>query len=192
MRDPVVMKLRMGALFILTVLVAGCGGGSDEPADEPSTEPTATQTSAAAAGDTECLLGRWYLDTDDYASQAKAYVVGLGVPMESLAISGNQILDFNESPYMSLSTDLQLDAVVQGQPLSVSSQNAGGGEWGWDGESDSEIGVDNWDWTAESSDSPDGAPPLIDPSQGVSVTCTDSRLTVQGAGAPLVGVFVRR
>lgn len=186
------MKKRVGTLLITVVLVSGCGGGSDEPSAEETSEPTASTQTSSAGGDTECLLGRWHLDTDDYASQAKAYVVGLGVPMESLAISGNQILDFNESPFMSLSTNLQLDAVVHGQPLTVSSQNAGGGEWGWDGESDSEIGVDNWEWTVESSDSPDGAPPLIDPSQGVSVTCDDSRLTVQGSGAPLVGVFVRR
>ncbi len=188
------MKLRVGALLIITsAWLAGCGGSDGEPSGGSSSEPTATQTSAeAAGGDTACLLGRWYLDTDDYASQAMTYVVGLGVPMESLTITGNQILDFSENPYMNIATDLTLDAVVKGQPLSVASQSAGGGEWGWNAGSESAIGVDNWEWTAAPSANPDGAPPLLDPSNGISVTCDTDRLTVQGSGAPLTGVFVRR
>ncbi len=188
------MKLRVGALLIITsAWLAGCGGSESDPSGDSSGEPTATPTSAeAAGGDTECLLGRWYLDTSDFASQAQNYVVSLGVPMESLVISGDQILDFNASPYLSIATDLQLDAVVHGQALSVSSQNAGGGEWGWNADSESDIGVDNWGWTAEPAAAPEGAPPLIDPSNGISVTCATDRLTVQGSGAPLTGVFVRR
>ncbi len=178
--------------MLCVMLLTGCGAGSDESSDESVTEPTATtQTSDAAAGDTSCLLGRWHLDTDDYAAQALAYVTGLGVPMSSLVISGDQILEFNESPFMNVATDLQLDAVVHGQALAVSSQFAGGGEWGWDGDSASDIGVDNWGWTVEPTAGPDGSPPLLDPSQGISVTCSADRLTVQGSGAPLAGVFSR-
>ncbi len=187
------MKPRLGALLIITaIIVTGCGGGSDEPSETATSEPTATQTSAAAAGDTECLLGRWYLDTDNYASQSRSYLEGLGLPITSLDIGGDQILDFNEEPYVSLSTDLAISAVVGGQPLSVSSQNAGGGEWGWNADSETDIGVDNWDWSVAPGDNPDGAPPLIDPSNGISVTCETDRLVVQGEGAPLTGVFVRR
>ncbi|WP_332642575.1 hypothetical protein [Aeromicrobium sp.] len=187
------MKTRVGAWLIITaVLTAGCGGGSDEPSDGATSEPTATAQTSAAGGDTECLLGRWYLDTDNYEGQARSYLEGLGLPITALDIGGDQILDFNEEPYMSISTNLEISAVVGGQPLSVNSQSAGGGEWGWNADSETDIGVDNWGWTAAPGANPDGAPPLIDPSNGISVTCETDRLSVKGEGAPLTGVFVRR
>lgn len=188
------MNLRLAATSVVAAgVLVGCGSDADPQAGEGATSsPTATTQTSAAGGDTACLLGRWHLDTDDYASQALAYVTGLGVPMESLVISGDQILDFNESPFMNIATDLQLDAVVHGQPLSVSSQSAGGGEWGWNADSTSDIGVDGWEWTAAPTAGPEGAPPLLDPSQGINVNCKSDRLTVRGPGAPLAGVFVRR
>lgn len=191
-----IMNVRGAAVAALMTLVcvSGCGGeASDDAAQEPAAaSPTASQAPATTGGDTDCLLGRWYLDTEQYAAQALDYMAGLGIPISALQISGNQILDFSENPYLNVATDLQLDAVVSGQSLSVGSQSAGGGEWGWNGDSTTDIGVDNWEWNAEPAVAQDGAPPLIDPSQGIAVSCASDQLTVQGSGAPLAGVFVRR
>lgn len=187
------MRRRLAAVGLTATLVlAGCGGS--EPAPEPpaeSTGPAPTATTSADS-DTACLLGRWHLDVADYEAQAFTYMGGLGIPVESLSITGDQILDFNESPYMAISTDLTINGVVKGVTLPPTvSQNAGGGEWGWNGDAGAKIGVDNWDWTVGGPADTENGPPLIDPSQGITVECSGGNLSVRGAGAPLTGNFVR-
>lgn len=188
------MSWRLAATAAFTSLVlVGCGGSDPAPRDDSSQspEPSSSATSESDA-ETSCLLGRWHLNVADYEAQAFAYMGGLGIPVESLSITGDQILDFNESPYLGISTNLTINGVVKGITLPATiSQNAGGGEWGWNGEAGTKIGVDNWEWTAGSPATADGGPPLIDPSGGITVTCSEGNLAVRGSGAPLTGNFVR-
>ena len=45
------------------------------------------------------------LDVPDYEAQSAAYMRGLGIPLDSYAMSGTQILDINDEPLITISTD---------------------------------------------------------------------------------------
>lgn len=197
---------------LLVPLLTGCGDGDDRPdpeasaertgstqepspSSEPASEPPTEEATVpdSEAGDTGCLVGRWFLDVADYQGQADAYLKSVGIPIESLEITGEQILDINESPYLSVSTDLVVNASVQGLTFGYRDQSAGGGEWGFD--SPDAIVVDGFAYTVEPEVPPGGAPaiPFLDPSAGpLSVSCDGDRLSLRGATAPLTGNFVRR
>jgi hypothetical protein len=185
------MKTLVPTLAI-ALLLAGC---AVEP--PPGDEPEGSSTQDPESGDTACLLGRWHLDVPDYQAQSAAYLTGLGVPLESFAMSGTQILDINDEPLITISTDLVTDAVVAGQALSVRSAWAGNGEWTWNTDAPTQLGIADWAWTVDpgGSDDPETIPsaPFFDPESDapITVTCTDTALSLQGGDAPLVGNFTR-
>lgn len=175
--------------LVFALLLAGC-------AAEPSpSDPAGGQS--PALGDTSCLLGRWYLDVPDYEAQSAAYLTGLGIPLESFAMSGTQILDFNDEPLLIISTDLVTDAVVTGQSLRVASGWAGSGEWTWRADAPTQLSIADWGWTVDPGGSDDSeaipSAPFFDPEADapIDVTCTDTTLSLHGGGAPLVGNFTR-
>ena len=94
----------------IALLLAGC---AMEP---PPEERSGSSGQDPSLGDTPCLLGRWYLDVPDYEAQSAAFMRGLGLPLDSYAMSGTQILDINDEPLITISTDLTIDAVFYGQP----------------------------------------------------------------------------
>ncbi len=196
------LRLRAAALAAtMTVLgVAGCGG--DDGAQEPAPEPPAQESSSPSTADTssdaepgdpmaECLVGTWLLDTVDYESQAMAYMSGLGIPIESLTIGGEQVVEFQDRGVMSVRTDMQIDAVVFGIPLATASQSSGNGEWstGTGG-----LELENWIWGVEPAPTSPDQPsvPLFDPAGDLATSdCVGDAMSLQGAGAPLIGNFVR-
>lgn len=188
----------------LTGVACGSDDGDDVAATTEATDTTSTTRSAAESTSTapdddgsddgsasDCFVGEWVLDTDDYSAQALAYLGGLGIPVESVVVSGEQVVTFQDE-VMDVRTDMQVDAVIAGVPISATSQDAGNGEWTV---VDGALTVENWLWGIEPTPAAPGAPsvPLFDPTRGATTaTCAGDQLSLQGAGAPLTGNFVRR
>jgi hypothetical protein len=150
-------------------------------------------TSDAGSGDTDCVSGEWRLDLADYQAQGATWLKGLGIPLRRLRIKGHQILSINPG-YMSVGTDLIVVAVVPGRTVSARNRYAGNGDWFWNAERPDVIEVENWQTVTDDVDAGDGIPavPLFDPSAGgVKARCSGDSLVLRGAGAPLVGRFLR-
>jgi len=167
---------------------------SETPLVEPTedTSPVPSTEDLTGGGDTQCLLGDWALDVPDYRDQSEAYLTSLGLPLDSYSMEGTGSVTFT-AEYVSVSADLLVDATVQGIPLSVPSQYAGGGDWFWDADDDSIVTVEDWGWTVEPEESADGVEvaPLIPPDEPLTVNCDGDSLSIQGQEAPLVGNFTR-
>lgn len=189
MRTTISLTLVAAAVVVL----AGCtapGGSADPDADPPVDGET---------GETSCLVGDWYLDLADYTAQSSEYLLGLGIPLEDLDISGQQKVTFTADGYLNIATDLTTSAVVMGQSISTTTQSAGGADWYWDAtnDADGDLTLENWAWTVEPGGATDPAAPpaapFFDPESGdtIAVACTETSLSLQGSGAPLVGNFTR-
>ncbi len=140
---------------------------------------------------TDCLVGEWTLDTEDYQAQAFAYLSGLGIPLESLTVGGQQVIEFQDRGVMSVRTDLEVNASVFGNPISATSQSSGNGEWSTNGGA---LTVENWIWGIEPTPTTPDQPsvPLFDPTAGPSTAvCAGDSVRLQGPGAPLSATFVR-
>ena len=186
------MRSPVPALAATTLLLlAGCAAADDGADDGPvADEPT---------GDTSCLEGDWYLDLADYTAQSEAYLLGLGIPLEDLSLSGQQKLTFTADGYLNLATDLTTSAVVMGQPISTTTQSAGGADWYWDATNDidGDVTLENWAWTVEPGGATDPAAPpaapFFDPESDapIAASCSPTTLSLRGADAPLTGNFTR-
>jgi hypothetical protein len=189
---------------VVVLALAGCGSDDEaegQPAASTSEEQSSSSASTASTSTTsaaptdpsaDCLVGEWALDTADYQAQAFEFMAGLGIPVDALTISGEQVVAFQDRGVMEVRTDLVVDATVYGYPLSVPSQSAGNGEWSVE---DGSLSVENWIWGVEPTPTAPDQPsvPFFDPAAGASAAvCEGDALQLQGPGAPLVGNFVRR
>lgn len=172
------------------LLLAGCATVTGTTRPDPP---------AGEIPEVHCIVGVWQLDTDDFAAQSEAYLVGLGMPINSLAMSGHQTITINDGPtelYFGITTDLTTDAVVQGVAVSARSTWAGDSPFVFaDGANDA-IELTGWSYIIEPGAPAAEAPPpasFVDPTstEPVQVVCSGDTLSVHGAGAPLVGLFVR-
>lgn len=194
MRGPALASgVLLGALAL-----AGCGGPapSGEPAGEASDEAPVEDPGDPLA---DCLAGTWQLDTADYLAQSTAYLEGLGIPLDSLTVEGGQQLTFAADDYFSQSTDLTWTATLMGYTVTVPSESVGEATWSVD---DGSLAITDWNWLIDPSEAapPSGLPAGAEvpdlPSFSLEglvqadMACGDT-ITLQGADAPLSGVFVR-
>lgn len=185
----------VGVPVALLLALDGCAGAPAAapdpagPAGPPGPVETADGTSG---GDTECVIGTWALDVEDYRAQAEAYLLSLSIPLESLELVGSLTVGFTPI-YFDVSSALTTNAVVHGVPLSEPGEYSGGADWGWEADDASTVSFDAWAWGVEPATSSDGfaAPALVEPGSLMSVECAGDELTLRSAGAPLVGHFTR-
>jgi len=195
--------------LVLTVLAAGAvsAAATSAPPSLPPVSYPPSEVDADWQATGECLLGHWYLDTEDYEAQAAVYLKSLGIPLEALELTGTiRVSVYNEgSPepnYLDITSSLFVTASVMGHTLSAPGEYSGGGAWFMapqPGDPDIQntsnfIEVDHWAWGIEpAGQQPDAAPipPLIDPANGAMANCEGDLLTLHGPGAPLVGHFRR-
>lgn len=141
----------------------------------------------------------WQLDVADYAAHMEAYLVEVGVPITDFAVAGDGTVEFTLEGRAETDIDLtSTGTLVAGDvsvPLSVRSVYTGTGDWSDPGDG---MTIDLTNWVTEVDPTvviEPGAPefPAIDftgiPS--VSVTCTDTRLTLRGQDAPVTATFTR-
>lgn len=177
------------------------------PSPPVSYPPSEVDSDWEATGD--CLLGHWYLDVEDFAAQAAVYLKSLGIPLESLELTGMQRLsvtldpDRTDSNLFEITNAIRVDAVVHGIPISADTEWAGSGQWFMApqlGDPDINntsnfVELDHWMWSIDPAATADPSapplPPLIDPGVGAQVNCAGDLLTLAGPGAPLIGHFRR-
>lgn len=159
---------------------------SDSPEQSLNPSPESTES-----GDTECVVGVWNLDVEDYRSQAEAYLLSLSIPVESFEMEGGMIVGINPI-YFDIASSIVTKAVVHGVPISAPGEFAGGADWQWEADDATTMSFDDWSWSVEpgSADGP-AVPPLINPGQPLTVGCEGDQLTLHAPGAPLVGHFTR-
>lgn len=182
-----------GAALALLVALTGCSvAEAQDPVEDDVTEQDPVSV------DEDCLIGRWTLDTEDYRGQADAYLKSLAIPIEDLAVSGAQILEFEQGgaeDTVSLSTDLQWTGSLMGNSFVSDDESAGVGAWEPSGIAPNQLVVDTWMWGVEPHVAPGDAPSI--PSLGlaengpIDVTCTETTLELHGADAILTGRFTR-
>lgn len=202
MRNPRTL-IAAGALLAAVLTLAACtGSGADAdpaPPVEDDTEPS-TSTQEPVDPLAECVAGTWQLDTADYLAQSSAYLIALGIPLDSLDVAGGQQLTFADDGFVTQSTDLTWTGTVMGYTLTVPSQSVGDGAWGI---ADGTLAITDWNWTVDPADAPppSGLPADTEAPElpGFSLEglvaetfeCTADTLILQGPGAPLRGVFLR-
>lgn len=182
-----------GAALALLVALTGCSvAEAQDPVDDEVTEQDPVSV------DEDCLVGRWSLDTDDYRGQAEAYLKSLTIPIEDLAVTGTQIVEFEqggEEDTVSVSTDLQWTGSLLGNSFVSDDESAGVGEWASSDMAPNRLVVDLWTWGVEPHVPPGDAPSI--PSLGladngpIDVTCTETTLVLHGTDAILTGRFTR-
>ena len=118
------------AAVVAVLGLAGCGDSDDDAGGQPATSESAAQSSSSASVSStsttsteptdpaaDCLIGEWSLDTGDYQIQAFEFMAGLGIPIDSLMIGGEQVVVFQDRGVMEVRTDLLVEAVVYGLSL---------------------------------------------------------------------------
>ncbi len=146
----------------------------------------------------DCLIGSWLLDLDDYAAQSQAYVVGLGIPMESLTYSGTYRIELSDNGGDLLFTagaGLTTSAIVNGTPIGGSESWYGESAFTWADESHQSVTLDGWNYIEDLEI--DGEIPgvgVLYPEEAgtISMACSGDTMSLSGPGAPLVGLFVRQ
>jgi hypothetical protein len=146
----------------------------------------------------DCLIGSWLLDLDDYAAQSQAWVVDLGIPMESLTYSGTyriELTDNGDDLLFTAIAQLTTSAVVHGTPISGSESWFGESAFTWADESHESITLDDWGYTEDLNIEGDipGVGVLYPEEAGtITMACSGDTMSLSGPGAPLVGLFVRQ
>ncbi|GAA1931287.1 hypothetical protein GCM10009775_24270 [Microbacterium aoyamense] len=194
------------AVVVLSTLVVltGCGSPTSAPSPTRASPGDAAGGSDGSSVDVDplsaCLEGTWQLDTADFLAQSQEYLVGLGIPLDSLDVEGGQQLVFAADGFTSQSTDLTWTASMMGQTVTIPSESAGEGAWNG---ADGALTVTDWVWNVDPADAPppSGLPPeaevpdlggfSLDGATVPDVVCDDETLVLQGADAPLRAVFVR-
>jgi hypothetical protein len=185
MRTPILVAFAAPALLLL----AGCTAPGGSPAGP---------TDAAPDPDAPCIVGTWYLDVADYATQSEAYLVGTGIPITDFAMDGSGTITFTADGLVATTVDLTTSGtLVAGDvsvPVNQRSAYAGSGDWSEGAEPDT-IDLANWANVPEDGVDvdPDVATPAIDYTgiPSVSASCSAHDLTLQGPEAPLSAHWTR-
>ena len=179
-------------LAMTAALLSACAA-TPPPVSEP--EP------AAAAGSTPCIVGDWRLDVDDYAAQAEAYLLGLGLPIEDFAMQGEGSIRFTADGLVAADIALTTTGtIVAGDtsvPVEERSEYTASGDWS-QSDDDTTLDLANWSTVPDpalgGSDG-DGsfAVPTIDYTDMPAVTaeCSTDTLLLQGPGAPMHALWRR-
>lgn len=189
-------RIALPAIFLLLLVLTGCGGAGSGPQDEFVDDGAEGQPDDPIAAD-DCLIGDWILDVADYSSQSEAYLVGEGIPITDFGMDGGGLLFFTADGSMQVNVELVTsgtlvagDAMV---PISVPSRYNASGTWS---RPESDVDAINIDVT-EDSDAGDETVqvPLLDfaANPRVFIMCENDgdQLRLQGADAPISSVWTR-
>ncbi|CAN5325284.1 hypothetical protein BH11ACT4_BH11ACT4_17760 [soil metagenome] len=185
---------RLAASLVIVGALVGCTAPPG-----PGTDVDAELDDSAAPEDVPCHVGTWQLDVADYASQSEAYILGLGLPIESFGMSGVGTISFTQDGLVATEIDLTTTGtIVAGDtrvPLNTRSAYSGSGDWLASTTPD-RIDLDNWA-TLPDPDVPmdPSAPPIpaIDYTEipSVTIVCSEGSLLLQGPEAPLSALWSR-
>lgn len=194
--------LTLAGVIVGAALLSGCSGTAPGDPDDPAPAESEPQQPSDGLGDTDCVVGTWALDVDNYRSQSESYLLGLGIPITEFDMLGGQTLTITEDGLLAVDTNIRSTGVlVAGDvsvPISVITVETASAEWGWDATSASGGLLEVAEWqvveTSTESEGADGfelAPPRFDgDNQTLLVDCDAQNMLLQGSG-PLSALFVR-
>jgi hypothetical protein len=183
------MKTTTALLALSLLLLTGC---------TPTSTPTPPERdSAGGEAVPPCLVGEWDLDLAHYQDDVEFFAEQSGLPLESLALSGTQLLTFSADGQVTLGTDLTADASVPGLPRPLSSTNTNFGIGSWSTEGSTTLTITDFSFTfSEVVPSEPGAPsfggcdftevPVAD------FVCEEDSLFIIGPEAPYGSYWTRR
>jgi len=186
------MKTRFAAIAVAALLLVGCTPTTTTTPDSPDGD------SAGGEGVPPCFVGQWDLDVAQFQSDA-ALFLDEDLPIESLEISGNQVLSISADGLITLGTNLTtattLTALVGGQRLETTTTNLGDGTWTSGGPG--ELSVSDFSFAEQTVTNDDPNVPHFTGCDftevpAVDVECEGDRLFLVGPGAPYGTYWDRR
>jgi hypothetical protein len=121
------MKTRFAALAVAALLLTGCTPTTTATTDRPAGD------SAGGEGVPPCFVGQWDLNVAQFQDDAEFFLLDSQVPIESLALSGSQVLSISADGLVTLGTRLTstttLTSLVGGQSLVTTTTSLGDGAW---------------------------------------------------------------
>lgn len=178
----------LAAAAVALTALAGC-----VPA---STLPSGTVPDEVPVPD--CVVGSWLLDLEDYSAQALAFMVAQGIPASSLTYAGTYRIEITARDtelLFSAGAEITATAVVEGHTISGSESWFGSSGFEWGDEAHDSITLSGWEYNGDmtiSGDIPEIG--VLDPYAAgeISMACSGDTMSLNGPGAPLVGLFVRQ
>jgi hypothetical protein len=193
---------------LLILSLAGCtllggGGGADPEGDESSGGEGSSEE--LEGGSTACVIDRdWQLDVADMAAQLGEQIASGGVTVISSTAAGSSGIYFDQEGYAGSATDVSYTIVVDvgdGLIMTMVQHHGGqpGGNWAWDGESESTMLFDDWNGevviTTDTSINGTAAPTSTTPLEGgfggqsMTVSCDGDTLVTQSEGSPFTSTW---
>ena len=186
------MKIATASIALSALLLAGCTPTTTTTLEDPA------DYSAGGEGVPPCFVGQWDLDVAQFQSDV-ALFLDEDLPIESLELSGNQVLGIAADGQITLGTNLTtattLTALVGGQSLVTTTTNLG--EGAWTSGDPGELSVSDFSFSEQTvtNDDPNvphftGCDFTVVPA--VDVECEGDRLFLVGPGAPYGTYWDRR
>lgn len=187
------IRTRPGIVIGVAVLTLGLSGCTPHSAPRPTAThltPLETADRAVAA----CMVGTWTLDDADYAEQNRAWLEGLGLPIELYVTSGTATLAVT-ADQIKLHNATNTSAVVGGHSYNIGIDRTGSSAWSWSEDDQAVLTLTDWAWN--STDPATGSPVRVgtffDPTPGskLEVTCDGPLLELHGPDTDITGRFDR-
>ena len=190
---------------LLVLSLAGCtllggGGGGDGTEDDGSSGGEELD-----GGSTACVIDKnWELDIADMAAQLGENLSSNGLNVISSTGAGEAGIYFDQEGYAGSGTSVAYTIVVDmgdGLVMTMVQHHDGspGGNWAWDGDSDSTIVFDGWTGelviTTDTSINGMAAPTSTTPmgtgldGQAMTVSCDGDTLVTQSEGSPFTSTW---
>jgi hypothetical protein len=198
-KNAALIPLLALALGGCTLLGGGGGGGSEDDGEGSS------GGEQLDGGSTACVIDKnWQLDVADAATKLGEQLASGGLHVVSTTGEGEQGIFFDQEGIAGTATDVSYTMVVdmgEGLTMTMVQHHEGspGGNWAWDGESESTIVYEGWSGdyvvTTDTSINGTAAPTSTAPmgggldGQSMTVDCDGDTMTTQAAGSPFTQVW---
>lgn len=202
------MNKTFALMPLLVLSLAGCtllggGGGEDPEGDSPGAADGSSEELEGRS--TACVIDKdWQLDVADMAAQLGANLSDNGLTVVSSTGEGESGIYFDQEGYAGSATDATYTIVVDmgdGLVMTMMQHHEGapGGNWAWDGESESTMIFEGWDGevviTTDTMINGEAAPTSTTPlsggmdGQSMTVSCDGDTLVTQSAGSPFTSTW---
>ena len=192
---------------LLLLALAGCtpGGGGDGGGSTEDESSGGESSEELEGGSTACIIDKdWELDIADMAAQLSESLSSSGMNVISSTGEGEAGIYFDQEGYAGSATNVTYTLVVdagEGLVMTMAQHHEGapGGNWAWDGESDSTIIFEGWSGeiviTTDTSINGTAAPTSTTPmgggldGQSMTISCDGDTLVTQSAGSPFTSTW---
>ena len=199
-KNALLVPVLLLSLSGCTLLGGGGGGGTEDEGSSGGEE--------LDGGSTACVIDKnWELDVADMAAQLGETMASSGVNVVSTVGEGEAGIYFDQEGIAGSATNVSYTIVIDmgdGLVMTMVQHHEGspGGNWAWDGGSESTIVFDGWNGevviTTDTSINGTAAPTSTTPlgggldGQAMTVSCDGDTLVTQAAGSPFAQTWHAR